>query len=134
MSICKYSIPVVPLPDDAFINHVCFYRVLNNKVVEKNFRRFYHFRVDDEYKGRLPVVTLYTHGHCSLCDDLVEELEVKFNGRYQLEKVDITSKENLKYLRLYRLDIPVCFVNGQFLCKHKLNCDLLEKRLKDLSK
>lgn len=54
---------------------------------------------------------------------------MKFHGRFQLEKIDITRKENLKYLRLYRLDIPVCFLNGQFLCKHRLNSDLLEKRL-----
>jgi hypothetical protein len=44
---------------------------------------------------------------------LVEELEMKFHGRFKLEIVDIKKKENLKYLRLYRLDIPVCFLNGQ---------------------
>lgn len=77
------------------------------------------------------MITLYTHDHCSLCDDLVEELEVKFKGRYQLEKIDITKKENLNFLRLYRLDIPVLFLNGQYLCMHKLNEHLLERRLKE---
>lgn len=38
---------------------------------------------------------------------------MKFHGRFELEKIDITKKENLKFLRLYRLDIPVCFLNGQ---------------------
>lgn len=86
-------------------------------------------RGDDIGEDSLPVITIYTHEHCSLCDDLVEELEVNFHGRYQLMKVDITKRENLKYLQLYRLDIPVCFLNGQFLCMHRLNSDLLSKRL-----
>lgn len=65
-----------------------------------------------------PLITLYTHDNCSLCDDLVEELEMNFSGRFQLEKIDITKKENLKFLRLYRLDIPVCFLNGQVRFTH----------------
>lgn len=69
-----------------------------------------------------------------LCDDLVEELDAKFNGRVKLEKVDITQKENLKYLRLYRYDIPVCFLNGHFLCMNRLNTNLLEKKLEEIKK
>lgn len=57
---------------------------------------------------------------------------MNFHGRFRLEKFDITKKENLKYLRLYRLDIPVCFLNGQFLCRNRLNVNLLERRLKEL--
>lgn len=90
------------------------------------------FRGDDSKVDELPIITIYTHDHCSLCDDLVEELEMNFHGSYQLEKVDITKKENLKYLQLYRLDIPVCFLNGQFLCMHRLNGDLLSKRLNEI--
>lgn len=92
---------------------------------------FSNFRGDDR-SVKSAVITLYTHDNCSLCDDLVEELEMKFENRYELKRVDITLKENLNYLRLYRLDIPVCFLNGQFLCKHKLNCDLLERRLHEI--
>lgn len=73
---------------------------------------FKYFR-DDDAPRRPPLIQLYTHEHCSLCDDLVEELEMKFHGRFELEKIDITKKENIKFLRLYRLDIPVCFLNGQ---------------------
>jgi hypothetical protein len=35
-------------------------------------------------------------------------------------------------LRLYRYDIPVLFLNGQFLCMHRLNVGLLGQRLKEL--
>ena len=93
---------------------------------------FIIFRADERLSNELPILTLYTHDNCSLCDDLIAELEVNFKGRYQLEKVDITKKDNLRYLRLYRLDIPVCFLNGQYLCKHRLNGELLDKRLKSI--
>jgi Glutaredoxin-like domain (DUF836) len=76
---------------------------------------------------------MYTHEHCQLCDELVAELEVHFSGQYRLEKVDITKKENLKFLRLYRNDIPVLFLNGVYLCMHRLNVPLLGQRLKAIT-
>lgn len=62
----------------------------------------------------------------------MEELEAHYTGRYRLEKVDITRKENVRYLRLYRYDIPVLHLNGQFLCMHRLNRGLFEKKLAEL--
>lgn len=82
--------------------------------------------------GELPTLTLFTKDPCQLCDDLVIELNEKFQGRYKLVKVDITKKENIKYLRLYRLDIPVLYLNGQYLCMHRLNADLLHIKLRDI--
>lgn len=61
----------------------------------------------------------------------MEELE-PFKDRVKIEKVDITHKHNLRWLRLYRNDIPVLFLNGHFLCMHRLNKDILEKRLKTI--
>ncbi|KAM7354674.1 acetyl-CoA acetyltransferase, mitochondrial [Cochliomyia hominivorax] len=77
----------------------------------------------------LPLLTLYTKDPCPLCDTLIEELESNFSGEYDLQKVFIDSKENLRFLRLYRLDIPVLFLNNQFLCMHRLNHRLLRKKL-----
>lgn len=78
-----------------FIKHVFFiFFFLNN-----------NFRLSPSHTDK-PILTLFTHDHCQLCEDLLGELR-PFEGRYKLEKVDITAKENLKYLRLYRLDIPV---------------------------
>uniref|UniRef100_A0A8D8HZR5 Acetyl-CoA acetyltransferase B, mitochondrial n=3 Tax=Culex pipiens TaxID=7175 RepID=A0A8D8HZR5_CULPI len=88
--------------------------------------------LDPETNRAIPTLTLFTHDQCSLCDDLVEELEAHYAGRYRLEKVDITRKENVRYLRLYRYDIPVLYLNGQFLCMHRLNRGLLERRLEEL--
>lgn len=79
-----------------------------------------------------PILTLFTHDQCLLCLELVDELESKFGGRFILEKIDITHKTNVKFLKLYRNDIPVLFLNGQFLCMHRLNSDVLHARLKSL--
>ncbi|ALC38255.1 CG9147 [Drosophila busckii] len=77
----------------------------------------------------LPQLTLYTKEPCSLCDDLTAELEEKFHGEFELQKVYIDQKENVRFLRLFRFDIPVLFLNGQFLCMHRLNEQLLRERL-----
>lgn len=58
----------------------------------------------------------------------MEELE-PFQNRIEIKKIDITGKENLRWLRLYRNDIPVLFLNEQFLCMHRLDKNLLERRL-----
>lgn len=75
-----------------------------------------------------PVLTFYTKDPCGLCDIVMEDLK-PYRDRIVIQKVDITEKENLRWLRLYRLDIPVLFLNGQYLCMHKLDKHLLEKRL-----
>ncbi|CAF4851269.1 unnamed protein product [Pieris macdunnoughi] len=76
----------------------------------------------------LPVLTFYTKDPCPLCDIVMDELE-SFMHRIKIEKIYITEKENVRWLRLYRHDIPVLFLNGTFLCMHRLNRDLLERRL-----
>ncbi|XP_020810519.1 uncharacterized protein LOC110185852 [Drosophila serrata] len=79
-----------------------------------------------------PLLTLYTRDPCPLCDELVHRLEQEFDGRYRLEKVYIDRKENVRFLRLFRDDIPVVFLNGQFLCMHQLNEEALRERLQTL--
>ncbi|XP_018304272.1 glutaredoxin-like protein C5orf63 homolog [Mycetomoellerius zeteki] len=79
-----------------------------------------------------PKLTLYTKSPCLLCDILKNELRLRFAGRYQLEEVDIAAQENEQYFQLYKYDIPVLFLEGQYLCKHRLDADLLERRLDEL--
>ncbi|CAH0719912.1 unnamed protein product, partial [Brenthis ino] len=78
-----------------------------------------------------PILTFYTKDPCQLCDIVMEELE-PYKNKLIIEKIDITQKENLRWLRLYRLDIPVLFLNGKFLCMHKLNHDILKRRLREI--
>ncbi|XP_016971027.1 uncharacterized protein LOC108038713 [Drosophila rhopaloa] len=87
----------------------------------------------DQEQG-LPLITLYTREPCPLCDELVHSLEERFAGRYRLEKVYIDRKENVRFLRLFRHDIPVLFFNGQFLCMHRLNEEALIERLEALNR
>lgn len=77
----------------------------------------------------MPLLTLYTREVCPLCDDLVAQLHEEFPNEFELKKVFIDRKENVRYLRLFRYDIPVLFLNGQFLCMHKLNVKVLRDRL-----
>ncbi|XP_012151447.1 acetyl-CoA acetyltransferase 1 isoform X2 [Megachile rotundata] len=79
-----------------------------------------------------PTLTLYTKYPCPLCDILKDELVLRFSGRYRLQEVNITAPENERFFKLYKYEIPVLFLEGQFLCKHRLDSDLLEKRLQDL--
>lgn len=80
-----------------------------------------------------PKLTLYTKRPCPLCDTLKNELNLRFAGRYELEEVDITAQGNERYYNLYKYDIPVLFLEGQYLCKHRLDADLLEWRLGKLA-
>ncbi|CAL7946639.1 unnamed protein product [Xylocopa violacea] len=77
----------------------------------------------------LPTLILYTKHPCPLCDVLKDELRLRFSGRYQLQEIDITAPENEQYLKLYEYEIPVLFLEDQFICKHRLDSDLLEEKL-----
>lgn len=80
-----------------------------------------------------PILTLYTKNPCPLCDELVAEL-TPFMHRLQLEKVDITRPENREFFKQYRYDIPVLHINGEFLCMHRLDAELLDTKLNELQK
>lgn len=88
-------------------------------------------RADTVTQEQKTVLTMYTKDNCSLCDVLVDELE-PFRHRIVFEKIDITKHE--KYFDLYHYDIPVLHLNGEYLCKHRLNARLLAKRLDEIDK
>lgn len=60
-------------------------------------------------------------------------MQLHFFGRYQLQEIDITASGNEQYLKLYKYEIPVLFLEGQFLCKHYLDSELLERKLQEFS-
>ncbi|KAJ8678547.1 hypothetical protein QAD02_014334 [Eretmocerus hayati] len=76
-----------------------------------------------------PMLTMYTKDECPLCDIVKSELKKNFDGQYRLELVDITAPGNEHLKELYRYEIPVLFLEGHYLCKHRLDADLLRKRL-----
>ncbi|KAL5005457.1 hypothetical protein ScPMuIL_018913 [Solemya velum] len=81
------------------------------------------------HAASLPVLTMYTKQQCSLCDVAKRDME-PFRHRFELNEVDITLPENMKWFELYQFDIPVFHGNGQFLMKHKIDTVILEKFLK----
>ena len=60
-------------------------------------------------------VTLYTRGRCGLCEQMKAELERR---GYDVTEVDVDADPELK--RKYGLDVPVAFMNGKLLAKHRL--------------
>jgi acetyl-CoA C-acetyltransferase len=52
--------------------------------------------------------------------------------RVQLKEVDIEVPENVRFKELYRYEIPVLFLEGQYLCKNRLDVATLERRLHEL--
>lgn len=76
---------------------------------------------------------MYTKYPCSLCEELKEEL-YPFKHRFVLEEIDITLAENKRWKKLYKYEIPVLFLENQFICKHKLNKDTLERNLIELER
>jgi hypothetical protein len=75
-----------------------------------------------------PQLTLFTKNPCPLCDTLKLELG-PFMHRVQLKQVDIDAPENVRFKELYRYEIPVLFLEGQYLCKNRLDVATLERRL-----
>jgi hypothetical protein len=76
----------------------------------------------------LPQLTLFTKDPCPLCDTLKLEL-APFMHRVRLRQVDIGVPENVRFKELYRYEIPVLFLEGQYLCKNRLDVATLERRL-----
>jgi hypothetical protein len=76
----------------------------------------------------LPELTLFTKDPCPLCDTLKLEL-VPFMQRVRLKQVDIEAPENVRFKELYRYEIPVLFLEGQYLCMNRLDVATLERRL-----
>jgi glutaredoxin len=76
----------------------------------------------------LPELTLFTKNPCPLCDSVKEQLG-QFKHRLRLTQVDIEAPENAHFKQLYRYEIPVLFLEGQYLCKNRLDMVALERRL-----
>jgi len=76
----------------------------------------------------LPVLTLFTHDECSLCDDALVLIQ-HLKPRFDLKTVDILAPENKEWRKKYRYDIPVFHFEGEYLMKHRANVQLLADKL-----
>jgi len=68
---------------------------------------FFLFRCDQENSQiSLPILEFYTKSNCELCDKALQKLAPILKN-VNLQKVDISLKDNEKYFNLYRFEIPV---------------------------
>lgn len=52
--------------------------------------------------------------------------------RFLLEEVDITAPQHSEWFDEYRYDIPVVHLNDDFVMWHRVNIELLERKLAEL--
>lgn len=75
-----------------------------------------------------PRLQLYTRAGCHLCDELLAVARPIIDRHgVSIEKVDIDT--DLELLQRYRLDIPVLTMDGEEICRHRLDADALEQAL-----
>ncbi len=83
--------------------------------------------------SELPVLTLYTKYPCPLCDEAKEILlKSALWNRFIWQEVDIRLPQNKKWFGMYRYEIPVFHLNGQFLMKHRVDLKILEEKLDNM--
>ncbi|XP_060583313.1 glutaredoxin-like protein C5orf63 homolog [Ruditapes philippinarum] len=79
-------------------------------------------------ENKLPIIYLFTKEGCTLCDIAVEALKPHMH-RFVLKEVDIELPENEKWYEMYKYDIPVFYIYEEFLFKHRVDFDALERGL-----
>ncbi|GBC00422.1 hypothetical protein RclHR1_03850020 [Rhizophagus clarus] len=73
------------------------------------------------------LLTLFTSKSCSLC---VDAKNVIGHIPFDFEQKDVKAPENLNWFEMYKYDIPVLHLNDQFILKHRIEQDELEKILR----
>ncbi len=66
-----------------------------------------------------------------MCEELKDELKLH-KHRFSLHEVDISLPENKRWRNLYKFEIPVLFLEGKFICKHRLNENYLIRNLNEI--
>jgi glutaredoxin len=77
-------------------------------------------------------VTIYTRPGCHLCDEAKAEISASgCDGEFSLEEVNIDEDEALR--ERYGYDIPVIFINGVKVFKHRVDARDFRRKLRRLS-
>ena len=78
------------------------------------------------------VVIVYTRPGCHLCDEAKETInEARAEADFTVEEVNID--EDPKLAELYGYDIPVVFINGVKVFKHRVEAREFRRKLRRLS-
>lgn len=78
----------------------------------------------------MPLFTLYTGPHCTLCDDLSEQLDILQDSvPFEYQKVNIRDPDQLEARRLYQYDIPVLTLDSAVVMKHRYSENLIKQAI-----
>jgi glutaredoxin len=76
--------------------------------------------------GRPPAVVLYTRRSCHLCDSARHVIErIADRMPLTLETIDVDAPDREDARRLYDHHVPVVFVNGVEIARHRLDEETL---------
>lgn len=77
-------------------------------------------------------VTIYTRPGCHLCDEAKAAIEASgCTGEYSLEEINIDEDPALR--ERYGYDIPVIFINGVKVFKHRVYSGEFKRKLRRLT-
>ena len=77
-------------------------------------------------------VTIYTRPGCHLCDEAKAAIEASgCTGEYSLEEINIDEDPALR--ERYGYDIPVIFINGVKVFKHRVDSGEFKRKLRRLT-
>ncbi|XP_060558105.1 uncharacterized protein LOC132718427 [Ruditapes philippinarum] len=106
------------------VNNLHNRQLISRKKVPKTVCGFRELSTEN----KLPIIYLFTKEGCTLCDIAVEALKPHMH-RFVLKEVDIELPENEKWYEMYKYDIPVFHIYEEFLFKHHVDFDALERGL-----
>ncbi|MCG3125345.1 MAG: hypothetical protein CHACPFDD_00163 [Phycisphaerae bacterium] len=76
----------------------------------------------------VPIVTFFTRRGCHLCDSALFALSRELAGvEHRLEQIDIDQQR--RYHARYDHHVPVIWLNGVEVCRHRLDAPLLRAAL-----
>lgn len=76
----------------------------------------------------VPIITFFTRRGCHLCDSALHALSREMASvEHRLEQVDIDQDQ--RYLQPYDLHVPVIWLNGVEVCRHRLDAPRLRAAL-----
>ena len=79
------------------------------------------------------LVTVYSRPGCHLCEEAKAQIEsAGCEGEFTVEEVNIDDDPAL--LVLYQYDIPIVFINGVKVFKHRVDPGDFRRKLRRLSK
>ena len=80
---------------------------------------------------------LLTKEECQLCDiakeQIMTNLDERLLAKFQIKEIDITEDGNEDLYDRWKWEIPVFYLEDKFLCKNRIDLELLKERIKTYS-